>query len=90
MPCSVALLALSQHPVYSKRWGVPLIIGGGLLFSGSIFGLLLFGKERCASTHWAEELRLISVVPHRVRFLGPVTPLGGLLMIAGSVAGLAN
>ncbi|KAL8290305.1 hypothetical protein RQP46_003244 [Phenoliferia psychrophenolica] len=60
----VALLALSQHGVYSKRWGVPLIIGGAVMFSGSIFGLLLFGKER-------------------VRFLGPVTPLGGLLLLAG-------
>ena len=33
--------------MYVKRWGVPLIIGGAIMFSGSIFGLLLFGKEKC-------------------------------------------
>lgn len=41
----VALLAISQHPVYSKRWSGPLIIAGTTLFSGSIFALLLW-RER--------------------------------------------
>lgn len=43
---SVGLLAISQHPVYSKRLAVPLIIAGTTLFSGSIFALLLF-KGQC-------------------------------------------
>ncbi|KAM0747443.1 DUF423-domain-containing protein [Meredithblackwellia eburnea MCA 4105] len=59
-----ALLAISQHPVYSRKLGGKLILAGTLCFSGSIFALLLLGKER-------------------VRFLGPVTPLGGVLMLAG-------
>ncbi|CEQ40588.1 SPOSA6832_02230, partial [Sporobolomyces salmonicolor] len=44
----VALLAISQHPVYSKRLAVPLIITGTTLFTGSIFALLLY-REKCAS-----------------------------------------
>jgi uncharacterized membrane protein YgdD (TMEM256/DUF423 family) len=43
---AVGLLAISQHPVYSKRLAVPLIIAGTTLFSGSIFALLLF-KQQC-------------------------------------------
>ncbi|GAA5829839.1 hypothetical protein JCM11251_007903 [Rhodosporidiobolus azoricus] len=63
----VALLAISQHPTYSKRLAVPLVIGGTVLFSGSIFALLLF-KDRMGGF---------------VKIVGPSTPLGGLLMIGG-------
>jgi uncharacterized membrane protein YgdD (TMEM256/DUF423 family) len=61
---TVALLAISQHPVHAKRWVVPLIIAGTTMFSGSIFGLLLYRQQLG-------------------RFIGPITPLGGLLMIGG-------
>ncbi|ORY78872.1 hypothetical protein BCR35DRAFT_304888 [Leucosporidium creatinivorum] len=63
----VALLAISQHPVYAKRWSGPLIIAGTTLFSGSIFALLLF-RERMGGF---------------AKVVGPTTPIGGLLMISG-------
>ncbi|OCF37202.1 hypothetical protein I317_00074 [Kwoniella heveanensis CBS 569] len=65
----IALLAISFHPALlsatSKRFrlGAGLIMGGALVFSGSIFGLVL--------------------ARDRFRWLGPVTPLGGMGMIAG-------
>ncbi|GAA5927412.1 DUF423 domain-containing protein [Sporobolomyces koalae] len=63
----VALLAISQHPVHSKRLAVPLIIAGTTLFSGSIFALLLFKGKMGGFT----------------KIVGPSTPVGGLLMIGG-------
>jgi len=65
--CLVALLAISQHPIHSKRLAVPMIIAGTTLFSGSIFALLLF-KDKMGSL---------------TRIIGPSTPIGGLLMIGG-------
>lgn len=71
----VALLAISQHPKFGNasnttrglpKYAGALIGTGAVLFSGSIFLLLL---DRA-----------------RFRFLGPVTPLGGLCMITGYVA----
>ncbi|KAF9472247.1 DUF423-domain-containing protein [Pholiota conissans] len=60
----LAMLILSLHPRFSKhRFAGPAIIGGGLVFSGSIWCLVL-ARER-------------------LRMLGPVTPLGGMVMIAG-------
>lgn len=70
---SVALLALA---LFAARADTPIRIQGSLfvagivLFSGSIYLLVLTGA----------------------RWLGPVTPLGGLLLIAGwlSLLGLAR
>ncbi|WVF68956.1 hypothetical protein IAT40_003730 [Kwoniella sp. CBS 6097] len=67
----IALLAISFHPALQSlstatrryRFGAGLIMGGALVFSGSIFGLVL--------------------ARDRFRWLGPVTPLGGMGMIAG-------
>ncbi|KIM48098.1 hypothetical protein M413DRAFT_61866 [Hebeloma cylindrosporum] len=60
----LALLLLSFHPRFAThRFAGPAIAGGGLVFSGSIWALLM---------------RLCSL-----RMLGPVTPLGGMAMIAG-------
>lgn len=42
----IALLAISQHPVHSRRVGAPLIAVGATLFSGSIFALLLFREKK--------------------------------------------
>ncbi|KAK4055478.1 hypothetical protein OIV83_000024 [Microbotryomycetes sp. JL201] len=62
-----ALLAISQHPTHGKRLPGLLIATGTAMFSGSIFALLLY-RERMGA--------LSNIV-------GPVTPLGGLLMIGG-------
>ncbi|KAJ7837509.1 hypothetical protein B0H14DRAFT_2362345 [Mycena olivaceomarginata] len=60
----LALLLLSLHPRFSThRFAGPAVAAGSLLFSGSIWALVL-DRER-------------------FRFLGPVTPLGGMVMIAG-------
>lgn len=64
---TVALLAISQHPIHQKRLAVPLIIAGTTLFSGSIFALLLFKGKMGSLT----------------KIVGPSTPVGGLLMIGG-------
>jgi len=61
---SAAILALALYGAATGRSvALPagLMTAGVALFSGSIFGLVLF----------------------EVRVLGPVTPLGGLLLIAG-------
>ena len=61
---AVALIALSA--VTLPRMGLPaaLLVGGTILFSGSLYVLALTGA----------------------RWLGPVTPIGGALMIAGWAA----
>jgi uncharacterized membrane protein YgdD (TMEM256/DUF423 family) len=64
---SVALLALALFAAASGksiRWPALLFCAGMLLFSGSIYGLVLTEQ----------------------RWLGPVTPLGGLCLIAGWLA----
>ena len=64
---SVALLALSGWGAATGRLiTLPAVLWtvGVVLFSGSIFGLVLW----------------------EIRALGPVTPLGGLLLIAGWVS----
>ena len=61
---SVVLLALALHAARSGasvRWPAALFAAGIVLFSGSIYALVLSEQ----------------------RWLGPVTPLGGLLLIAG-------
>lgn len=70
---AVVLLVIAFHAVHSGRsvqLPAALMSAGILLFSGSIYVLLLGGP----------------------RWLGPVTPLGGLCMIAGwiSLLGLSR
>lgn len=61
-------MIVSLHPRFSQhRFAGPAILAGSVAFSGSIFALVMGGKER-------------------FRFLGPVTPLGGLAMIAGYIS----
>ncbi|KAJ7103422.1 hypothetical protein B0H15DRAFT_812179 [Mycena belliarum] len=63
----LGLLLLSLHPRFSvHRFAGPAIAAGTLLFSGSIYALVL-NRDR-------------------FKFLGPVTPMGGMLMIAGYVS----
>jgi uncharacterized membrane protein YgdD (TMEM256/DUF423 family) len=68
---SVVLLALALYATGATGGGdkairVPawLFLAGTLLFSGSIYGLVLTGQ----------------------RWLGPITPMGGLLLIAGWIS----
>lgn len=65
----VALLALSSVPPSVRRIhpaASPLILGGTLAFSGTIY-LLTLNRDK-------------------FRALGPVTPLGGIAMMAGWAA----
>jgi uncharacterized membrane protein YgdD (TMEM256/DUF423 family) len=65
----VALLALSSIPPTVRRVhpsAQPLILGGTIMFSGSIY--------------------LLTLQRDKFRALGPVTPLGGIAMIAGWAA----
>ncbi|KAF9569669.1 hypothetical protein CPC08DRAFT_731832 [Agrocybe pediades] len=60
----LAMMLLSLHPRFANhRFAGPAIACGGLLFSGSIWALVV-GREK-------------------LRMLGPITPLGGMAMIAG-------
>ncbi|KAF9056268.1 hypothetical protein BJ165DRAFT_1432229 [Panaeolus papilionaceus] len=63
----LAMLAVSLHPRLStNRFAGAAITAGGLVFSGSIWCLVL--------------------ARDKLRFLGPITPLGGLAMISGYIA----
>ena len=62
----IAIVALSFRVNLNLNVIIGLMIGGIVLFSGSIY-LLVLGDLLKFNTHWA----------------GPITPLGGLLLIAG-------
>lgn len=67
----LALMAISAHPsialgVRKYRIAASLIVGGSLVFSGTIFGLVL-ARDKVG------------------KVFGPLTPMGGLAMIAGYV-----
>ncbi|KAF9990502.1 hypothetical protein BGZ65_000976, partial [Modicella reniformis] len=67
---AVVLLAISQSPAVmsrASRYAAPLILIGTVLFSGSIYGLILDTNKTYA----------------RALKLGPITPLGGLTLAAG-------
>lgn len=62
----LGLLLVALNPrLAANRFACPAILGGTLVFSGSIVALILSPK---------------------VRILGPITPLGGLFMIAGYIS----
>jgi uncharacterized membrane protein YgdD (TMEM256/DUF423 family) len=64
---SVVLLALALYAANGggeARWAMRLLASGVVLFSGSIYVLVLGGP----------------------RWMGPITPLGGVLLIAGWIA----
>ncbi|KAG0740758.1 hypothetical protein G6F57_000827 [Rhizopus arrhizus] len=66
---SVALLALSSIPSSVRRIhpaAQPMILGGTVMFSGSIY--------------------LLTLQREKFKALGPVTPLGGLVLMAGWAA----
>jgi uncharacterized membrane protein YgdD (TMEM256/DUF423 family) len=62
----ITLLVVSSVPRAVNRYAAPLMLGGTLAFSGTIYALTLNREQ--------------------LRFLGPVTPLGGAAMIAGWAA----
>ncbi|KIP12471.1 hypothetical protein PHLGIDRAFT_81654 [Phlebiopsis gigantea 11061_1 CR5-6] len=60
----LGLMLISLHPRFaSHRFAGPALAVGSILFSGSIFALIL-NRDR-------------------FRWLGPITPLGGTIMMAG-------
>jgi uncharacterized membrane protein YgdD (TMEM256/DUF423 family) len=66
---AILLLALLQKQFQLQlKWATRLIIAGTLLFSGSIFLLVMFKHNG------------VSVA---TKILGPITPIGGILMIVG-------
>ncbi|KAG0353595.1 hypothetical protein BGZ54_002180 [Gamsiella multidivaricata] len=67
---AVALLAISQSPALmarTSRFAAPLLLAGTVLFSGSIYALILDTNKTFSRTFK----------------LGPMTPLGGLTLICG-------
>ncbi|KAG0249415.1 hypothetical protein BG011_009328 [Mortierella polycephala] len=67
---AVALLAISQSPALmarTSRYAAPLMLIGTTMFSGSIYGLILDTDKKIS----------------RALKLGPITPLGGLALMAG-------
>jgi len=76
----LTLFALSMHPRFSThKFAGPAIAGGGLVFSGSIIALVLW-REKCGISVMYSARVLILL---RLKFLGPITPIGGIAMIAG-------
>ncbi|KAI6044926.1 hypothetical protein EDC04DRAFT_177652 [Pisolithus marmoratus] len=79
----LGLLLISMHPKFSThRLAGYAILGGGVVFSGSIMALVLWKKYAlitvagpCRSAYFS-----------RMKFLGPITPLGGVIMMAGYAA----
>lgn len=72
---SVALLALAWLPATNiVKYITWLFVGGILLFSGSLYLLAL--KDMLGIQHWI--------------FLGPITPVGGLLFLAGWAVGFVH
>lgn len=67
----ISLLAISFHPglksgIKRYRYSPWMILSGSIIFSGTIFGLVLLKPGHSAR-----------------KVLGPLTPLGGVLMIGG-------
>ena len=78
----LALLLISLHPRFSaKKLAGPAIAIGGAVFSVSIMAMVLSRDWCCLLLRNQTTYRY----PQRARVLGPVTPVGGSVMIAGSV-----
>ena len=70
----IAALLMERHPQKILRIAGWLFVGGIVCFSGSLY--LLSCRHILDIAHWS--------------WLGPITPLGGLLFIAGWVCILAG
>lgn len=81
----LALMLISFHPRFAvHRFAGPAIAAGGAVFTGTIFGLVLARDKYAVCFHF------LCAVAHcgsltRFRWLGPITPLGGTLMMIGYV-----
>ena len=60
-------LLIEKYPEVKLKWAARFFIAGIILFSGSLY-LLTFLKLQGSSA---------------IKFVGPVTPIGGILFIAG-------
>lgn len=70
----ITSFAWAARPNALIKWAGWLFIAGIFCFSGSIY--LLAGRQQLGIEHWS--------------FLGPITPLGGLLFMAGWAVLLAG
>jgi uncharacterized membrane protein YgdD (TMEM256/DUF423 family) len=70
MGIAILSLGFNYHRFRKKKFNLffGFILSGTLLFSLSIYGLI-----------WAEQIQLFSLK----KILGPITPLGGTLMLIG-------
>ena len=69
----LTLANVKAIPEHQKKWIFYAIVAGIILFSFSIYGLVLSDAKG-----------------KKLRFLGPITPVGGLLLIAGWLQLLLN
>lgn len=75
----LGLMLVAMHPTFSAhRFAGPAILGGGAVFSSSVIALVLFKKYVCL--RFVYELLIFG---KSLKFLGPITPLGAIVMIAG-------
>jgi len=82
----LGLLLVSLHPKLSAhRFAGPAIFAGTLVFAGSIIALILSPRsEPFNGAHDCEWLTIMPIL--RSRILGPVTPVGGMILIAGWIS----
>lgn len=70
---AVLLVVVAGRPERTNRWTYPLILTGTAVFAGSLYLMVGLGALLGDTTPAAQQLRL----------LGAVTPIGGVLLIAG-------
>ena len=82
-------MLVSLHPRFAvHRFAGPAIAAGAAVFSGSIFALTVAKMkglgDKCVLLNLYAPGTASCLLPyHRVRILGPITPLGGSILIAG-------
>ena len=80
----LALLLVSLHPRFSvHRFAGPAIAVGSMVFSGSIMALVLARDKWVLRVDFLYGLYVTSALALRFKWLGPLTPVGGSIMIAG-------
>lgn len=75
-------MLVSLHPRFAvHRFAGPAIALGSVVFSGSIFALVV-NRDKYASPV-ANSRHPVTNDKLRFKWLGPITPLGGTIMMAG-------
>jgi uncharacterized membrane protein YgdD (TMEM256/DUF423 family) len=79
----IALLAISLHPRFGiHKFAGPAILVGSSIFSGTVMALVL-NRDRYPNNMQCT-IQFLTI--DRFRFLGPITPIGASIMIAGYVS----